>query len=84
MRNFLNGILTFLSIASLTDEEFSTVNITVQQYNIDTYNQLKEILELRESVSDDLDRLRYYFLAKGVEIDQAYTPKSNILIGRVL
>ena len=84
MRSFLNAILSFINSESLTDEEFETIEITVQDYSLSTYLELKNILETREAVSTQLEKLSYYFKAKGLEIsdsDSSYTPVSNIFIG---
>lgn len=75
----------FIGSESLTDEEFATVTLSVQEYSQDCFNQLKSILEARESVSTQLSRLTYFFLAKGVQVtDTEPTPKSNIFLGSSL
>lgn len=82
MRDFLNAILDFIGVESLTDEEYDSLGVSAQVYNKTNYTALKGVLEDREEVSDTLDRLKYFFLAKGVAITtDAKTPKSNILIG---
>lgn len=84
MRDFLNGILTFISAESLTDPEFETVQSTSTVYNQSTYDDLALILQSRESVSTYQDRLIAFYKAKGVDVTIASTAKSNILIGSVL
>ena len=87
MRDFLDAILAFINAESLSDVEYDTVTISTQNYSIATYNQLKTILETREMVSDELRRLANYFKAKGTSVsstEKAHTPRSNILIGKVL
>jgi hypothetical protein len=87
MRDFLDAILMFINAETLTDVEFGTVTISVQNYSIATYNQLKTILESREMVSDELKKLANYFRAKGTSISSSsasHTPRSNILIGKAL
>jgi hypothetical protein len=84
MRDFLNGILTFIGSTSLTDEEFDTVQSTSTVYNQSTYDDLALILQSRESVSTYQDRLISFYKAKGLDVTAASTAKSNILIGSVL
>lgn len=81
MRDFLNLILSFIGASSLTDTEFNSLTITEQVYTVEVYESLLGVLESRESVSDTATRLKYYFLARGVEVTTDYTPKSNIFIG---
>lgn len=84
MRSFLNGILSFIVAESLTDEEFETVTATTQTYDQASYNDLARILAAREAVSTVTDRLYAYYRARGADITQASTGKSNILVGMVL
>lgn len=82
MRDFLNGILQFIGSESLTDDEFATITIDVEDFTIESYNALKAVLESREGVSGQLKRLKAYFESKGVDIDaRSSGPQSNILIG---
>lgn len=81
MRAFLNAILSFLGAASLTDVEFDALSIETYGYDAATYNALLAVVDGRESVSDARDRLRYFFLAKGIVISESSSGKSNILIG---
>lgn len=84
MRSFLDAILAFINAESLTDEEFEGIELTEQVYTKDTYLALREVLEARESVSDQVKRLKLYFVAKGVDVSSTPavpTPKSNIYIG---
>lgn len=80
MRDFLNAILTFLSLSSLTDDEFDSLEIESAGLDVETYEALDAIVAARDSVSDARDRLRYYFLAKGVSITEV-EGSSNILVG---
>lgn len=84
MRVFLNAILAFIGASSLTDEEYATVVSTVQEYSQSTYDDLARVLNLRDAVSTDQDRLVAYFTAKGVSIASLETGKTNIFIGSVL
>lgn len=84
MRDFLNGILTFIVAESLTDLEWATVTADVPIYDQASYDDLARILAAREAVSTLQDRLYAYYKARGVSIDQAVTGKSNIFLGDVL
>lgn len=95
MRDFLDSILEFIGTETLTDEEFGDIELADEEYNVQTYRQLKETLEAREAVSDMLYRLAFFFLAKGVKVAVVNTgeplddeapaqPQSQILIGIAL
>ena len=84
MRDFLDAILDVIESESLTDEEFESIEVEAQVYDQDTYDALKEVLEARESVSEKLERLEQYFLARGAELDSDSSesePASQIFIG---
>lgn len=88
MRDFLDAILSFINAESLTDEEFNSDAISElpepPAYTKEVYLALREVLEARENVSDQVKRLKLYFIAKGVDISSTPTvptPKSNIYIG---
>jgi len=84
MRDFLDAILAFINSESLTEEEFDSLDITEQTYTLDTYTALRTIIEARDNVSGQVDRLGSYFTARGVDIssaDAVPTPHSNIFIG---
>lgn len=84
MRAFLDAILSFISSESLTDDEFDSMSEELEQeYSVEVYEALQAILEAREGVSGQTDKLRYYFLARGVDVssDEAHTPTSNIYLG---
>lgn len=84
LRDFLNGILSFIGATSLTDLEFSALTIDSSGYNAPTYTALSDVLKAREAVSTIQDKLYFYFRARGVEIAQASTGKSNIFLGAAL
>lgn len=84
MRDFLNSILAFIGLESLTDDEFETLEIESYGYDNDTYLALSDILKSRESVSTAQDALRHYFLAKGAELETVSVGRSNIFIGAAL
>lgn len=83
IRDFLNAVLAFIGAASLTDEEFDALTIESYGYDSATYEALLSVLDSREAISNDRDRLRYYFLARGVEV-AALEGVSNIFVGSVL
>lgn len=82
MRDFFNAILEFIGADSLTDDEFESIDTEISaEYTKDAYDALRTVLEARESVSDYVLRLSGYFVGRGVDVSDSYTPKSNILIG---
>lgn len=84
MRDFFNAILTFIVAESLTDEEFDLCESTMPLYDQGTYDDLSAVLATRDGVSTMQERLNAYYEAKGVDITEAVTGKSNIFIGAVL
>ena len=85
MRDFLDEILAFIGSESLTDEEFDLLTLSEAAYNKATFDELKLILEMRENVTDQVARLRAFFIAKGESLsDDGPTPMSNIYIGSKL
>lgn len=83
MRVFLNGILSFIGSESLTDSEYSTVNLTEQNYSLATYEALRSVLESREMVSNQLWKLKSYFRIKGTVVsgEKSVRPVSQIFVG---
>lgn len=86
MRDFLDAILEFIGSESLTDEEFDVIDALglTLEYSKDVYLALRSMLEAREVVSDQVKRLKLYFIARGTDV--AATPtiptaKSNIFLG---
>lgn len=87
LRDFLNAILAFIGASSLTDVEYSSVNvldIEVGVYNLAAYTQLSNVLISREAVSTTTDRLRYFFMSKDVNVPAPAIASSNIFVGSVL
>ncbi len=87
MRAFLDAIFEFINAESLTDDEFESIDLDTQEYSKETYLALRTILEGREEVSNQVKRLKLYFIAKGVDLNTTPgipTPKSNIYIGDAL
>lgn len=85
MRDFLDAILAFISCSSLSDDEWGTIDTLIDEsYTLENYEALLGILDARESVSAARDRLRYYFLAAGVEVSESSNPQSNVFIGAAL
>jgi hypothetical protein len=81
MRDYLNGILSFIGAESLTDEEFSTVSVSDENDDLAVYNSLLTVLQARDLVSDTTLRLQFYFQAKGTEVNPPENARSNIFIG---
>jgi len=84
MREFLDAILDFINAESLTDEEFETIELVTPEYTKEVYLALRGVLESRESISDQVKRLKLYFIAKGVDVSSTPTvptARSNIFIG---
>lgn len=86
MRDYLNGILSFIGTESLTDEEFDSISLQDTDDQIAVYQALLGVLQSRDLVSDDMTmRLQSYFLAKGVAVVQVTKiPVSNIFVGASL
>lgn len=84
MRDFLNGILSFIGAESLTDEEFEALTIESADYDAETFTALSNVLISRESVSTLHDQLAHYFQAKGVAVTTADVAASNIYLGGAL
>lgn len=87
MRDFLDEILAFINAESLTDEEFDLLpEGTVQSYNEYVYRYLRSIMQGRESVSSGLNKLKSFFVAKGVSVSETTIkdPVSQIMVGAAL
>ena len=84
MRDFLNAILLLIDASFLTDEEYDSIDVFAYGLNVETFNVLLTILDARELVSNTRDRLKYYFLSRGVEVELTSAATSNIFIGAVL
>lgn len=86
MRDFIDNILSFIGTASLTDLEFDSITIESYGNDVETYEAILAILLERDGVSTFIERLKSYFVAKGVEITDTpeHTAKSGIFVGGVL
>ncbi len=87
MRDFLNAILAFIGAESLTDQEWDDSTFEAgdtQAYTLSVYNGLKLILESRESVSNQVEKLAAYFEARGLTVSSDYAPTSQIFVGSPL
>lgn len=87
MRDWFNGIFGFIGTTSITDVEYDSINfsdITNGVYNQSAYDELSAVLLAREAVSDLINRLTGVFRAKGADITQIDTAKTNIFLGDVL
>jgi hypothetical protein len=81
MRDYLDGILSFIGAESLTNEEFGQVTITDQNDHVGVYDALLAIIGSRDDVSDIASRLLYYFQSKGIAVAGAPSAVSNIFVG---
>jgi hypothetical protein len=84
LRDFLDAILAFIGTTSLTDIEWGTITVSTQEYSVEVYAELLAVLDSREAVSDTRDRLRYYFLARGVSVSESSAGSSQIYVGSSL
>lgn len=84
MRDFLNGILSFIVAESLTDLEWATVTSTIPIYDQESYDDLSRVLLGRDNVSNYQERLLSFYTAKGVTISKTVTARSNIFLGAAL
>jgi hypothetical protein len=84
VRDFLNAILGFIGAASLTDDEFATITAIAPVYDKELYLELLDILNDRESVTQTRERLRWFFLARGIQVGELTGSKSTIYVGEVL
>ncbi len=80
-RDDLNAVLETIGSESLTDEEFDALSVTDDSLPVEIYTAIAGVLDSRESVSDQKDRLKYYYLARGVQVSTITSARTNILIG---
>lgn len=80
----INALFLQIGATSLTDVEFDSLTIETAAADLATYNALLAVLDSRETVSNARDRLRYYFLARGVEIAVSTGGTTKIFVGSVL
>lgn len=83
VRELSNQILGFVGSTSLTDAEF-TFGALNASYTPELYAALLGVLDGREGVSNSRDRLRYFFLARGIEVGELAAKSSNIFLGAAL
>ena len=81
MRDYLNGVLSFIGAESLTNDEFSSITLENISDLVANYNALLVILQDREVVSDMTSRLEHYYLAKGAAVSTPNNARSNIFVG---
>jgi hypothetical protein len=84
MRDFIDAILTVISTASLSNEEYDALEISSAAYDQETYDAIAAVLDARESISVLKDRLIAYFKVKGLDVAPLDTAKTNIFVGGVL
>lgn len=53
----------------------------MEDYSETTYTALLAVLDAREVVSSDRDRLKFYFKAKGTAIGETSAARSEIYLG---
>ena len=82
-RTLADQLLGFVGAVSLTDAEFTFADLPTA-YTVELYAALLAVLDGREAVSQTRDRLRYFFLARGIEVGELPTAKTNIFYGSVL
>lgn len=87
LRQWLNAILSFIGTTSLTDVEYSAMNVLPLEngtYNQAAYDELSKVLATRELVSTMQNRLIGFFNAKGLGVTPADVAKSEIFLGAEL
>ena len=84
MREYLDAILSFIGSASLSEEEWEAVTLPGSPTDLQVYNALLGVLNARDMVSTQQDRLFFYFKAKGAQVPEPVLNKSNIFVGAVL
>lgn len=83
LRDDLDTILSFIGAASLTDDEYDVADgmIDTPSNSEEVYTALLAVLDSRELVSTMAERLRYYYLAKGIVFGEINHAKSNVFVG---
>ena len=82
LRDFLNALLSVVGAVTLSDAEYDLIFEKASfEFSLDTYAALLSVLDSRDMVSNSRDRLRYYFLARGIEVGEISFAKSNIFFG---
>lgn len=87
LRDFANEVFDFINTESLTSAEEQMLDMALpSDYTRETFINLKEILETRESISDTVKKMKFLFLSQGANVYTVkdYKPKSNIFIGSPL
>lgn len=87
MRDWINAVFVFIGASTLSDLEYAGIDqtgMTSMVYNQAAYDQMAAVLLAREAVSDMQARLVGVFTAKGAQITQIETAKTNVYIGSVL
>jgi hypothetical protein len=84
LRDLINALFAQIGATSLTDEEFDALTIEAVNLDVETYEALLAVIDARELVSNTRDRLRYYYLARGVEVAESVPASSNIFVGASL
>lgn len=79
IRSFIDSILLVIGAASMNDDEYAMITTGELAYTKELYTEILLVLDSRETVSSDRDRLGFYFKARGIAIDPA-PPASKSLI----
>lgn len=84
MRAAINEILLFLGLTILTDDEFNSIVLPDPYTQEQFYKQIYNIIKIRGNVNDELDRLYFYFFAKGETFDKVSANQSKVYLGQVI
>jgi hypothetical protein len=84
MRATLDAVLLFIGESSLTDIEWALIENEDLSTDAYKYATLKAVITARALVGNSLQRLDYYYIAKGLAVSSTSTANSNIFIGGVL
>jgi hypothetical protein len=87
-RATIDALFGQIGTSSLTDQEWTDLqeNLDAVGVNVESYEALLAVLDSRESISEARNRLRYYYLARGVDVgtEEESAAASNIYIGDAL
>ena len=71
-------------MSSLTDDEWAFPEIAAlsfQDYRLENYTALLLVLDTREAVSSDRERLKGYFISQGTDVSLTSRAKSQVFLG---
>jgi hypothetical protein len=84
VRDLIDALFAQIGAASLTDVEFDALTIEAVNLDVTTYQALLAVLDAREGVSNARDRLKYYYLSRGVDVADVSNAQTKIYLGDVL